>query len=97
MKPYNKLLLVVSTSIMLAINPMSSLAQGKKASKTSNSTTTTKACNDKVKAWEIKKANLDPHKIKYDILGSSANISKFELCKCTDKSIVIREKIAKVQ
>lgn len=94
MKPSNKLLLVVGASIMLVINPMSSFAQGKKTSKISTSATT-KVCNDKIKAWEIKAANLDPHKIKYDILGSSANISKFELCKCKDKSIVIREKDCK--
>ncbi|MDO4896627.1 MAG: hypothetical protein Q3971_04620 [Moraxella sp.] len=94
MHPF-KLLVAVSTSILLTISPTSALAQGKKTNK-SQTGQVSKICNDKLKDWEIKQANIGPHQIKYDILGNKANISKFELCKCKDKSIVIREKIAKV-
>ena len=80
------------TSIMLAINPMSSLAQGKKTSKTSNSETTKQLCQNRLSDWDIKQLNIgDTHEFKRDVLGRKAQISRYELCKCSDKRVVIRE------
>lgn len=51
-----------------------------------------KTCNDKLSGWEIERAKIDAHALKYEVLGRGADISKYELCKCTDKTIVVRLK-----
>lgn len=50
-----------------------------------------KHCKERISEWTIKKYNINAHQIKYDIMGDKARIKKYELCKCPDNSIVVRD------
>jgi RHS repeat-associated protein len=49
-------------------------------------------CKDRLSNYYIQQLGLDPHEIKRGILGREAPISRYELCKCADGRIVIRNK-----
>ncbi|WLF84650.1 polymorphic toxin type 33 domain-containing protein [Moraxella sp. ZY210820] len=46
-------------------------------------------CKNKISDWELKQNGFDAHDLK-SIVGS--NVQRYELCKCKNKEIVIREK-----
>lgn len=87
-----KLLLAVSTSIVLVANPVSALAQSKKTNKPLTDEASKELCKDKLSNWDIKQLGIgDVHKFKQEFLGENAQISRYDLCKCKDKSVTIRE------
>jgi RHS repeat-associated protein len=49
-------------------------------------------CKDRLSDYQIQQRGLDPHEIKRAILGRNAPISRYELCRCKDGRIVIRNK-----
>lgn len=87
-----KLLVAISTSIVIAITPMSALAQGKKKGKPLTSEATMELCKDKLSDWDIKRLNIgDTHEFKRDFIGRDASTARYELCKCKDGRVVIRQ------
>ena len=49
-------------------------------------------CKDRLSDYHIKTLGIDPHELKRAILGKNAPISRYELCRCKDGNIVIRNK-----
>lgn len=49
-------------------------------------------CKERISDWHLRKQGIDAHELKYEVLGRSAKIARYELCRCNDGQIAIRNK-----